>query len=78
MQPEATGTTTGVASRLQDIRDAISSVAAATPGATQQGDPNILKSWWRNWPNWHNGWGNGGWHNWRNGWHNWGNGWHNW
>ena len=66
-----------VATRLQDIRNAVSQVTADQAGI-RAGDPNIVKAWWANW---RPGWGNGGWHNWRNGWGNggWGNGgWHNW
>lgn len=79
-----------VAARLQSICDAVSALADdEAQDADQSGqDPNILRTWWRNW---HNGWGNGGWRpNWGNGgwrpsWGNggWGNGgwynggWHN-
>lgn len=50
---------------------------ALIPGSPAPGAPDTM--WWRNWGNWHPGWGNGGWRNvgWRNG--GWGNGgWHNW
>ncbi|MEJ0020461.1 MAG: GrrA/OscA1 family cyclophane-containing rSAM-modified RiPP [Acetobacteraceae bacterium] len=73
---------TGVAERLQAIREAVSEVTAEQANL-EPGDPNILKAWWGNggWRNggWRNGgWGNGGWHNWGNGWPNWHNFWRNW
>jgi rSAM-associated Gly-rich repeat protein len=51
--------------------------AALIPNEGAQGAAQTM--WWRNWGNWHPGWGNGGWRNihWGNG--GWGNGgWHNW
>lgn len=71
--PEASAVGCSVAARLQAIRDAVSTVAEE--GAdTGSGDPNILKTWWRNggwgWGNGGRGWGNGGWGNWH-GWRRW-------
>jgi rSAM-associated Gly-rich repeat protein len=75
-----------VATQLQAIREAVSTVAQDDGLANQINDPNIRLAWWgngngRGWGNggreWGNGggphWGNGGFHNWGNGGHHWGN-----
>lgn len=69
-----------VATQLQAIREAVSTVAQEGALANQINDPNIRLAWWANgngrgWGNggraWGNGsgphWGNGGFHNWHNG-----------
>jgi hypothetical protein len=59
-----------IASRVEKIRQAASSLPAdIVPGVGTDEEADLL--WWRN------AWGNGGWHNWHNGWRN-GGGWHNW
>jgi len=70
---------TDVAGRLAAIRDAVSTVTDEE-AAKNAAEGNVRTAWWANWhgPGFGLGWGNGGWHNWRNGWHNWSNGWHNW
>jgi rSAM-associated Gly-rich repeat protein len=73
-----------VATQLQAIREAVSTVAQEGGLANQINDPNIRLAWWgngngRGWGNggrnWGNGngprWGNGGFHNWGNGGHAW-------
>ncbi len=81
-----------VATRLSDIRSAVSSMEARSAEQDASGPKLMIAEWvnfggglgWRN-----GGWGNGGWHNWGNGgwgnggwgnggWHNWHNFWHNW
>lgn len=56
----------GVSERLAAIRDAVSAIDPANPGAVKAGE---RFAWWGN-----GGWGWPNWHNWRN----WGNWFHNW
>jgi rSAM-associated Gly-rich repeat protein len=80
------GTSDGasVATQLQAIREAVSTVAQEGGLRNQINDPNIRLAWWlnengRGWGNGGQGWGNGGGPRWGNGgFHNWGNGGHYW
>ncbi len=69
-----------VATQLQAIREAVSTVAQEGGVANQINDPKVRLAWWANgngrgWGNGGRGWGNGNGPRWFNGgFHNWGNG----